>query len=474
MPKPVRVRFAPSPTGYLNLGGLRSALFNFLYARHMNGTFILRIEDTDRARLVEGSLQNIIDSLSWLGIAPDEGPGLPSTSFGPYLQSERLKLYTQYGKELLNNSLLYKDFSTPERLEGLRKEAQAAKKPFKFEKSMALTEPGSPNDPFVLRFEIKPGPDVSWDDAVMGTQSWQRDILDDFIAIKSDGYPTYHFASVVDDHLMEITHVMRAGEWLASTPKHILLYEAFDWQPPVFAHLPPVLGPDKKAKLSKRHGAKSALEYRDAGYLPEAVLNYLSSLGFNDGTTQEIYNADELAKVFELDRIQTSPAVFDAERLDWMDGMYIRQLPLDKLAIKTESFWPESAKSSNAIYKEKVLSLVQERLKYLAELPDLTEFFFTDPTFDPTLVPKQLEPTQAKKLLTEVESRLRDSDFSEADLEERLRQLVEQSGIKTGQLFGLIRVAVTGRTTAPGLFETLSTLGKEVSLRRVKAATELL
>lgn len=468
MPRPVRVRFPPSPTGYMHLGGLRTALFNYLFARHTNGTFILRIEDTDRERLIPEAVQHITDSLNWLGLTPDESPDNPNNLYGPYVQSERLKLYSDYAKELLKKDYAYKDFSTSERLSELRTEAQAAKKPFRFTEDMAQLKPAQPDDPYVIRFHIQPGGDVVWQDAVWGEQRWQRGVLDDFVAIKSDGYPTYNFANVIDDHLMEISHVFRGAEFLSTTPKNLLVYEAFRWEPPIYAHLPPVLGPDK-AKLSKRHGAKSALEYRDAGYLPEAIVNYLASLGFNDGTTQEVYTRDELINAFSLDRIQSSPAVFDGSRLDWMSGLYIRQLSIDELAGRAKPFWPKSAEGASNSYKLRVLGLVQERLKFLAELGELTEFFFVEPKVDPNLLPKQLGTSRQKQLLALIVNELERSDFSEADIERRLRGLVSSEQIKPGHLFGLIRVAITGQTAAPGLFETLATLGKQESLKRLRS-----
>lgn len=465
MSTPVRVRFAPSPTGYLHVGGARSALFDFLFARHNKGAFVLRIEDTDRERLVDGSIQQITDSLSWLGLTPDEGPDHPVAEFAPYIQSERLKLYHQYSEQLLNSSLLYKDYSSSERLAELRTAAQKEKRAFRFTKEMAQLEPVG-DEPYVLRFAVQPGADITWKDGVWGDQSVSRDAVDDFVAIKSDGFPTYHFASVVDDHLMKISHVIRGAEWIPSTPKHILLYEAFDWELPTFAHLPQVLGQDK-AKLSKRHGAQSVLEYREQGYLPEALINFLASLGFNDGTTQDIYTIDELTKAFSLDRIQSSPAVFDSDRLDWMNGMYIRELSVDELATRAQDFWSPAGKKSDDAYKKQILPLIQERLKVLSELPELTEFFFTDPKVDRNLLEKNFDSMRAKELLEAVKATLEASDFTETDLETRLRALTEKEDVKTGQLFGLIRVAITGRTAAPGLFETLHTLGKDATLRRL-------
>lgn len=465
MKQSVRVRFAPSPTGFMHLGGLRSALFDYLLARRSNGRFILRIEDTDRERLVPEAVEQIQQSLSWLGIEWDEGIG-KGGEYGPYVQSERLRSYQDAAQELLNKDLAYKDYTSSDKLAELRAESQKAGKPFRFTKDMAQLEPSNPDDTYVIRFHIKAGEDVIWQDAVWGEQSWKREVLDDFVMIKSDGFPTYNFAVVVDDHAMQITHVLRGSEFLATTPKNILVYQAFGWGLPQYVHLPPVLGQDK-AKLSKRHGAKSALEYKSAGYLPEAVLNYLSSLGFNDGSTQEIYSTEELIKAFDTSRIQSSPAVFDAERLDWMNGKYIRELKLNELQARCEEFWPESASDFDKAYKKSVLSLVQERLKFLAELPDLTEFFFTEPAVDKRLVPKQLSDEQIKDLLSKIINLLGASDFSEEDLEKKLRGLVGGEGVKTGYLFGLIRAAVTGQAASPGLFETLNVIGKDRSIKRL-------
>ncbi|HUC20822.1 MAG TPA: glutamate--tRNA ligase [Candidatus Polarisedimenticolaceae bacterium] len=462
MTQPVRVRFAPSPTGAPHIGNIRSALFNYLFAKHHNGSFIIRIEDTDQQRLVPESVGQILESLKWLGMEPDEEL---------VVQSERLDIYNEHANQLLEKGVLYKDYTTPEQLEALRAEARSAKQPFRFTHKHATLEPANPDQKPVLRFKVPGGADVVWHDAVWGEQRWQREVLEDYVAIKADGFPTYHFANVVDDHLMNISHVIRAAEWIPSTPKHVMLYEAFGWEPPVFAHLPQVLGADK-AKLSKRHGAKAVLEYRDDGYLPETLFTYLASLGFNDGTTQETYTADELIKAFSFERVQSSPAVFDAERLNWMNGVYIRELKLDELYERSNGFWPESADKFDDSYRKQVLALVHERLKFLSELPMLTSFFFTEPNVDPQLFPKQFDEGERSELLSKVIATLEDSDFSDEDLEKRLRQLMEDNRLKTGVAFGIIRVAITGSTAAPGLFETLHTLGKEVSLGRLKHITE--
>lgn len=457
-----RVRFAPSPTGYVHVGGLRTALFNWLFARAQGGTFVLRFEDTDQQRLIEDAAEYIMDSLDWLGMAWDEGPRAGG-DYGPYWQSSRLEGYREHAAALLEQGRIYRDWTPPEDLDAMRKAAQKEKRPFKVDRTHLKTD-GSPDEPHVLRFAIDETYDPAWDDMVYGHQSQTANQLDDFVCIKSDGWPTYNFANVIDDHLMRISHVLRGDEFLSSTPKFLQVYAAFGWEAPRFVHVPPVYGPDK-AKLSKRHGALGALEYRDYGYLPEALINFLATLGWNDGTTQEIYTPQELRERFSLARIQKSPAVFDSQRLDWINGHHIRRMDLEQLLEKAESFWPEEARSSSRGYKQQVLGLVYERLKYLGELPELTRFFFADPD----RYPDQLDTERVAAWLPGVIETLEASDFSEDDLEARLRQLVTNWGIKTGDLFQTIRMATTGQTAAPGLFETMHVLGKETTIRRLRS-----
>ena len=462
--QPVRVRFAPSPTGLLHIGGMRSALFNWLWARHNGGVFVLRLEDTDRTRLVEGAAEQIYASHDALGITPDEGP-VQGGAYGPYVQSERLDLYREHADRLLAGGALYRCWCTPERLDALRQTAQKAGQAFKYDRH--CLQPGNQGDPaapHVLRFMIPDAPaTVGWDDAVRGHLEVASRELDDFVALKADGFPTYHLANVIDDHLMAISHVMRADEWLPSTPKHLLLFAAFAWEPPIYAHLPAVLGPTGNKKLSKRDGAKSVTEYLEEGYLPEALRSFLASLGWNDGSTQEVYTTPELITNFTLDRVQKSPAKFDQERLMWLNGVMMRQYAPSELLPRLEGWWPPAAANAPASYRLAVLGLVQERLKTLAELPELTDFFFTDPT-----PPAGLEHAD---WLPQIAATLESSNFTEADLETRLRALANTLDAKPGQLFGLIRQAITGRTAAPGLFETLHVLGHGVSLRRLQAAS---
>jgi glutamyl-tRNA synthetase len=474
----VRVRFAPSPTGLLHIGGMRSALFNWLWARHTGGVFVLRLEDTDRNRMVEGTDEQIYESHEALGIVPDEGPRWGG-EHGPYVQSERLDIYREHTAKLVKAGALYRCWCSPERLAGLREEAQKSGQAFKYDRHCLVAEnQKSVSEPHVLRFRIPDEPAlVGWDDAVRGHLEFKTTDLDDFVALKADGFPTYQFANVVDDHLMAISHVLRADEWIPSTPKHLLLYAAFGWEPPVFGHLPAVQGPTGGKKLSKRDGAKSIQEFLDDGYLPEALRSFLATLGWNDGTTQEVYATEELIERFTLDRIQKSPARFDIERLTWVNGALIRALPLPDLLERCRPFWPESAADYNNAYRREVLRLVQERLKFLAELPELTEFFFAEPTPSPELLTKTLDAPTALNALNHAHRLLEAipaPGWSETALEDAIRPLTGQLGLKTGQFFGLLRVALTGRTAAPGLFETIAVLGREATLGRLATAAGLI
>jgi glutamyl-tRNA synthetase len=476
---PVRVRFAPSPTGHLHVGGIRSSLFNWLWARHTGGTFVLRLEDTDRTRFVEDSEEQIMVSHEALGITPDESPrhGGP---YGPYRQSERLDIYRTHADQLLATGALYRCWCSPDRLAGLREAAQAKGIAFKYDRHCLRPENHRPeSEPHVLRFRIPDAPKtIGWNDAVRGHHEVHTDTLDDFVALKADGYPTYHFAHVVDDHLMEISHVLRADEWIPSTPKHLLLFAAFDWQPPIYAHLPAVQGPSGTKKLSKRDGAQSVQEYLDEGYLPEALRSFLATLGWNDGTTQEVYTTDELIDRFTLDRIQKSPAKFDKDRLLWVNGMIIRALwstAPDELLHRVERFWPVAAARYDDHYRQRVLGLVQDRLKYLSELAELTDFFFTDP--DPfevvqKLPLKQTGPNTILKwinLSIKALSETPESTFTTDHLEHLFRDdIASQLQLeKVGPLFMSLRILITGRTATPGLFETMATLGREATLRRL-------
>ncbi|HJQ08821.1 MAG TPA: glutamate--tRNA ligase [Candidatus Saccharimonadales bacterium] len=467
--KPVRTRFAPSPTGYLHVGGVRTALFAWLLARQSGGQFILRFEDTDKVREVEGSGQHIVDSLRWLGLDWDEGISVGGPH-APYKQSERLDMYKEWAQKLVDKGQAYADPYSPEELQAFRDQAKAAKKPFLFRNHR-------PENPLVwdstqpLRFKSEPKA-YQWHDAVMGDLSAGEEAVDDFILIKSDGYPTYNFCHIIDDLLMECTHIIRSQEFLASVPKYLNLYEALEIERPILATVPFVMGPDGKKKLSKRDGAKDVLDYAREGYLPEAMINFMATLGWNDGTEQEIFTPAELIKKFSLDRVQKGGAKFDEQRLIWMNGHHIRQLPLDMAFAKTANFWPPEANTYDGAYKKQVLGLVQERLKYFAELPELTTFFFTDLPINPNLWQehkqlKKLGASELKTLLEQSRAVLAESDFSLENLTERLNDLLERTSQKPAVLFSLIRIATTQAPASPGLAHTLTVLGKETALRRI-------
>lgn len=471
MTHPVRTRFAPSPTGYMHVGGVRTALFAWLVARHYGGQFILRLEDTDKVREVEGSGEHIMKSLRWLGITWDEGLDIGG-EHGPYIQSQRLDTYKEWAQKLIDKGRAYADPYSPEELDGFREAAKAAKKPFLY-RDHRPENPPAWDGTQALRFKSDPKA-YTWDDAIMGKLSAGAEAVDDFILIKSDGYPTYNFAHIIDDLLMECTHVIRAQEFIASVPKFLNLYEALEIERPILATVPPVMGPDGRKKLSKRDGAKDVLDYAKEGYLPEALVNFMASLGWNDGTEQEIFTVPELIEKFSLERVQRAGARFDEKRLLWMNGAHIRMLPLDELYQRVQNYWPEEAKDASDSFKKQVLGLVQERLKYFGELPELTRFFFADLPVNLELITtnKQLskiEQLTLRDLLQVARDELAASDFSLDDLTNRLNNLLERTTSKPAILFGLIRIATTQAPSSPGLADSLTVLGKETALRRIDA-----
>jgi glutamyl-tRNA synthetase len=457
----VRTRFAPSPTGFLHVGGVRTALFAWLVARQAKGQFLLRMEDTDRERHVEAAEHHIVEVLQWLGLEWDGEI---------YRQSEHLDVYKEWGERLINKGLAYADPRNPEEIAELRLKAKQAKKPFLIRDYRPAKSPAwDASQPLRLKSDPKA---YKWHDEVMGDLSAPPEAIDDFILIKADGYPTYNFAHIIDDHLMEITHVMRSQEFASSIPKYLNLYEALDIPKPKLAMLPYVLAPDGQKKLSKRDGAKDALDYRNQGFLPEALISFLASLGWNDGSEQEIFSRDELIKKFSLGRVHRGGAHFDEQRLKWMNGHYIRQMPLAELSEKVAGFWPAEAKKAPDDYKKGVLGLVQERLKYFGELPELTVFFFKDLPVDPDLITghkqlKKFSKAELKAMLEQAKAALESSDFSVEDLTERLNRLLEQTGQKPAVLFSLIRIATTQAPASPGLADTLALLGKKRSLDRL-------
>lgn len=472
----IRTRFAPSPTGYLHVGGIRTALFAWLVARQSGGQFILRIEDTDRAREVQGAEAHIIESLRALGLDYDEGPDLPG-EYGPYRQTERLDTYKTWAQVLIDSGRAYADPYSAEEVQAFREQAQKDKKPFLY-RNHRPENPPTWDGTTPLRFKSDPK-SYEWPDAVMGDLHAGAEAIDDFILVKSDGFPTYNFAHIVDDHEMAITHVIRGQEFIASVPNYLNLYEALGFERPVLATMPHILNEQGNKKLSKRDGAKDVLDYLRDGYLVEAMINFIASLGWNDGTTQEIFSREELIQKFSLERVQKAGARFDEQRLHWMNGAWIRSLDTGDIYARSQGYWPSAADSYDETYKLQVLALVQERMKYLAELPELTSFFFEDLPLNMELIDgnkqlKKFEHSELRSLLEQAKASLEESDFSIEDLTTRLNQLLDTTGQKPGVLFSLIRIASTQAPFSPSLADTLHVLGKERSLTRVHATIEAL
>ena len=477
----VRVRFAPSPTGIPHVGNIRTALFNWLFARHHGGSFILRIEDTDVARKVEGAVEAIIDSLRWLGLDWDEGPDVGG-DYGPYFQSQRLELYRADAKRLIDEDNAYLCYCSPQRLEEMRGEQVKRKQPPGYDRqcrhltARERAEKEACGITPVVRFKTPLVGKIVFDDLVRGQVAFEAATLDDFVLLKSDGYPTYHLANIVDDHLMKISHVLRADEWLSSTPRHMLLYRALGYEPPQFTHLPMILGSDR-AKLSKRHGATSLAWYRDEGYLEDAMLNFLALLGWSLDDKTEIMSREELVRSFSIERTGKTGAIFSLEKLGWMNGVYIRQLGLEELVQRIMPFLEKGLPQSvprpiSRDYVCHIAPLIQERMRTLAEAADLSEFFFVDRLEyeSALLLGKKVSRETAITALTAARKSLDACPFDAASLEGVLRPLAAELGLKTGELFGLLRVAVTGRTAAPPLFETMAVLGKDRCLERIEAA----
>ena len=481
----VRVRFAPSPTGLPHIGNIRTALFNWLFARHHGGKFIVRIEDTDQNRLVEGAVEGILDGLRWLNIDWDEGPVVDGPH-APYEQSNRLGVYQRLSEQLLDQGNAYYCHCSREALEQLRR-ANRQSGSYSEEgcrcrnmgRAGAVGEPVSDNER-VIRFAMPQEGVTQVHDLIRGDVEWKNELQEDFVILKSDGFPTYHLAVVADDHLMEISHVMRAEEWLPSTPRHLQLYQAFGFQPPEFAHLPMITGPDR-AKLSKRHGATAIGEYRDQGFLPEALLNFMVLLGWSlDGST-EVVPLQNIIDNFTLDHITKSAAIFDQDKLLWMNGVYIRELSAEDLSKRMTEYIPGKLDSDQQEYLCSLAPLVQERLKRLDESDDMTSYLFGDlaPDYDGAiLVQKGMdsEGTSAalRASIDALETGTTENDFGHEKLESLLGDLGSSLSLSRRQFFGLMRTASTGRTVSPPLFETMEVMGRDRVLARLGQATQKL
>jgi glutamyl-tRNA synthetase len=475
---PPRVRFAPSPTGFLHVGGLRTALYNYLYARKHGGTFILRIEDTDRERFVPGAVENLIETLRWAGLEYDEGP-VKGGPCGPYIQSERLEIYRAHADRLLASGHAYYAFDTAEELKAMRVGLEKAGKNPKYDRrALALT----PADveaklaaglPRVVRLKVPDGGSIVVEDCIRGRVEIEADQVDDQILLKSDGYPTYHLANVVDDHLMGVTHVIRGEEWLPSTPKHVLLYRAFGWDLPEFAHLPLLLNPDR-SKLSKRQGDVAVEDYRAKGYLREALVNFVAFLGWNPGDEREIFSLGELVQEFSLERVGKSGAIFNIEKLDWMNFEHLRRLPPDLLVGMVRAELAASGREPGRFtddYLGRVIAAMRERATSPALFVTACPYFYDPPAaYDPEVLKKRWKPETPARLRSLAEAFSRLDQAGPADFEDALKRTAGELGIGAGELVHPVRLAVSGTGIGPGLYDILSILGRDETLRRISTA----
>ena len=491
----VRTRFAPSPTGYLHVGGLRTALYNYLFAKKMNGDFIIRIEDTDQSRKVEGAQQNLIKTLEWAGIIADESP-LHGGNYGPYIQSERLGIYAGYCQQLLEDRHAYYCFASPEELEENRQlQIKQGFQP-KYNRKWLPEEMGGSIPPSVIKKKLDEGvpyvirmkvPDyisVWFEDIIRGPVEFDSATIDDQVLMKSDGFPTYHFASVIDDHLMEFTHIIRGEEWLSSMPKHLLLYEFFGWEAPKVAHLPLLLNPDR-SKLSKRQGDVAVEDYIRKGYSSDAIVNFVAMLGWNEGegSEQEVYSMQQLIDKFSLERVGKAGAVFNVDKLNWLEKQYIKNRPTDKIIevikpilhgelAEKESLMPREVITSDA-YLEKVIELMRERVGFEHEFITFSSYFFFEPqSYDEEAVKKRWV-ADTNDLLREFTVILESlQEFTAENIEANLKEFVTPKGLKAAVLIHPLRILSSGVSFGPSLYHMLEVLGKETVLRRILKGIE--
>lgn len=491
-PHAVRVRFAPSPTGMLHIGGLRTALYNYLFARKHGGHFVLRIEDTDRERFVLGAEEDVLDSLEWAGLTFDEGPrrGGPHD---PYHQSRRSTVYRRYADELVEKGMAYYAFDTVEELDQMRqRQVDDSSSPAKYDagtrhemkNSLTLSPEETERrlasgEEHVIRMRVAPGEVIRFQDLIRGNITIDSDTIDDQVLIKSDGLPTYHLANVVDDHLMEITHVIRGEEWLPSTAKHVLLYRWLEWNIPEFAHLPLILSP-AGGKLSKRSAEEQGVpvnvrQYREAGYEPEALINFLAFLGWNPGTEQEMFDLSELVDAFSLDRVGSSGVRLDIDKLKWYNEQYVRAFSTDELVRRARPYLESENIQSDELYLREVAELMQERISFTRDLAETCRYFFEDPTkYEEAAVKKRWKDDSAD-LLTEYAGRIEDAEpFTAATAEQELRTLAEERDAGAGRIIHPVRIAVSGVSFGPSLFNMMEVLGRDKCVARIRRAVDTL
>lgn len=518
--KKVRVRFPPSPTGYLHVGSLRTALYNYLFAEKNKADFVLRIEDTDRKRFIEGSLESLIKTLNWADLEYDEGvflaakplkfSGLAAThsekypniveggEYGPYIQSEKLEVYKKYAEELVKKGQAYYCFCEPERLEEMREKQRAQKKPPIYDRYCLRNVSGEEinknlksNCPYTIRLKIPENETVEFEDIVRGKVKFKTDLVDDTVLLKSDGFPTYHLANVVDDYEMKITHVIRGEEWLSSVPKHLLLYEYFGWEPPKFAHLPLLLNADR-SKLSKRQGDVAVEDYIKKGYLKEAIINFVAMLGWNpgEGSTQEIFTLQELTQKFDLSRVHKSGAVFDIKKFNWINSQWIKKITLEDLYERSKQFWKEkdfyinaSEEKKSQNYIKKILSIERDRLGKLSEVGENNKFFFQEPNYGKEILRwKELTWDEIRASLEKslkILDNIKDEEWERGNLKKILMDAAGEKPTRNathsvaggrGELLWPLRAALTGVEKSPSPFEVAWVLGKKEALKRIKKA----
>lgn len=473
----IRVRFAPSPTGSLHIGSVRTALFNWLFARHLGGKFVLRIEDTDPGRSTDESIQEIIDGMKWLGLDWDEGPDVGG-EYGPYRQTERKDIYLRYVDQLIGEGKAYRCYCSVETLEESKKSALAKGEKPKYDGRCRRLDAYPVEKPHVVRFKNPETGSVTITDLLRGGITFNNSELDDFIILRTDGSPTYNFVVVVDDIAMKISHVIRGDDHLSNTPRQAQIYNGLGWPLPKFAHISMIMGADK-ARLSKRHGATSILDYRDQGFLPEAMINYLARLGWSHGD-DEIFTRDDLVEKFSLDNVNTSAAVFNPEKLQWVNAQHIKTAQVERLAellaeqIKRDGIVEKDALLDMEILK-KAIPLLRERSRTLAEMADGVSYFIQENIkYDEKAREKFFVPANREILVGLADDLEKEDNFSESRAEEILKEAAQRSGIKLGQIAQPLRVALTGRTASPGIFEVMAVLGKERTLGRIRNAVSMI
>ncbi|MEN8193540.1 MAG: glutamate--tRNA ligase [Bacteroidota bacterium] len=481
--KTPRVRFAPSPTGYLHVGGLRTALYNYLFAKRNGGKFILRIEDTDRNRFVEGAVENLIDTINWVGLDYDEGPNKDGET-GPYFQSERLSIYKKYADQLIEQGDAYRCFCTTERLSALREEQQKAKLPqAKYDKHCLhlskdeIEKNLSEGKPHIVRLNVKEGENVLIRDIVRDEVEFTREVIDDQVLIKTDGFPTYHMANVVDDYLMGITHVIRGEEWLSSTPKHILLYNALGWKLPQFAHLPLLLNADR-SKLSKRQGDVAVEDYKAKGYLKEALLNFVALLGWSAGDNEEFFTIDYMIENFSLERVHKAGAIFNIEKLDWLNAEHLRTKDKSLILNMLKEELKVSKYKDLQLNDDFLLLIIEamiERVSFVREFVDNSPYFFERPsTYDESVIKKRWKDDSVELLQKYVEKLSALENPIKEDYETALKQVAEEAECGAGRLIHPARLATSGVGIGPGVYDLLYILGKEEVIERIIEALKVI